>query len=76
MVTITEITEILSRACGYRGEILNDTELIDSGLLDSLAFIKLAYELEDVGVTLNMARVSNDDLQTPQKIMELIANTR
>ena len=46
---------MMNRACSR--ELLPDTELLESGIMDSLALIILAEELEDAGITASVARI-------------------
>lgn len=61
------ILSILDRVCA-RGGILPDTELLDSGLLDSLAFIRLADELQTAGVLFSPARMPRAAFSTPRAL--------
>lgn len=49
-----------------------DFDLIDSGLLDSLAFVELFAKLEDCGVCIQPTRIDRNRLRTPKGIEELI----
>ena len=49
-----------------------DFDLIESGLLDSLAFIELFSKLEDLGVEIQPTRIDRNRLRTPKSIHELI----
>ena len=49
-----------------------DFDLVDSGLLDSLAFIELFTKLEDLGVDIQPTRIDRNRLRTPKGIAELI----
>lgn len=48
-------------------------DLIDSGLLDSLAFIELFSVLEEVGIVLSPTRIDRQLLRTPGGIEQLLA---
>ena len=47
-------------------------ELIDSGILDSLAMIRLVEELEDNGYELVLTRIDKKCLSTPASIKGMI----
>ena len=49
-----------------------DFDLIDSGLLDSLAFVELFSKLEDYGILIQPTRIDRNKLRTPKGIEELI----
>ena len=50
----------------------SDFDLIDSGLLDSLAFVELFSRLEDYGISIQPTRIDRNKLRTPKGIEELI----
>jgi len=47
-------------------------DLIDSGLMDSLAFVELFTKLEDYGILIQPTRIDRNKLRTPKGIEELI----
>ena len=50
-----------------------DMELFETGLIDSLAFAELLIEIEDnFGVIIAPSEIDRKDIDTPQKIMDLI----
>jgi len=57
----------------YAGEITvtEDTELLDSGILDSLGMIELLERLEDKGYTVQPTRAEKQDFSDPARIAEL-----
>lgn len=65
------IIELLSEFCEHDGRICPETELLDSGLLDSLAFIELLNTLEDMGCSIQPTQHSRECFSTPEKIAEL-----
>lgn len=69
---IYKIIDILKKVCNYNGNIEPDTELIESDILDSLAIIKLLYELEDIGIEIQLTQISKHDLKSPVHIAKLI----
>lgn len=53
-----------------------DYDLIESGALDSLAFIELFSRLEDEGIELQPTRIDRSELRTPASIARLIESRR
>ncbi|MBQ9717402.1 MAG: D-alanine--poly(phosphoribitol) ligase subunit 2 [Clostridia bacterium] len=70
-----DIPKILYEICGDEAVLDPDCELIESGLLDSLALIELVSRLEDEGVTLHLTRIDRSLLKTPRSIAELVNKT-
>lgn len=68
-----QILEIIADVCeedGVKEDM--DMDLLDSGLLDSLAFAELLVELEDqLGIVIAPSEVQREDLGTPGKILAL-----
>lgn len=54
--------------------INSDCELLESGILDSYAFIQLFSRLEDYGINIQPTRINRDLLKTPKSIEMLIKN--
>ena len=52
----------------------DSTDLIDSGILDSLMLIELFSTLEDNGIVLYPTRIDRDKLRTVKGIEELISD--
>lgn len=50
----------------------DDLELIDSGILDSLALIELLSALEDEGVIIHLTQIDRQRLRTPASLQRLI----
>lgn len=49
-------------------------DLFETGLLDSLAFIEMMIELEDAfGITITPSELDREQINTPQKILDLVA---
>ncbi|MBE6626812.1 MAG: D-alanine--poly(phosphoribitol) ligase subunit 2 [Ruminococcaceae bacterium] len=69
------ITEILYEICEDEAVLDPDCELIESGILDSLAFIELFSALEDEGIFLQPTRIDRTMLKTPRTIERLIEET-
>ena len=67
-----EIQDILYEICEDKLVYENDIDLIESGLLDSYAFIELFSKLEDYGITIQPTRIDRSKLRTIKGIKELI----
>ncbi len=70
-ITTSDIIGILTEVCAQGGSILPETELLDSGRLDSLAFIELLNALEDRGIDIQPTRVQRECFRTPVSITVL-----
>ena len=71
------IISALNRICGAdEGEITEDTELFESGILDSFGIVQLFVELEAEGVTVDIAELDRDAISTPAKIAALAERSR
>ena len=68
MLTEADVLEILCECCGQ--DLAPDTELSESGLLDSLGLVLLAEALEDRGVAVSVARLPKSALATPQALAD------
>lgn len=53
-------------------KVYEDIDLIDSGLLDSYAFIELFTKLEEEGIILYPTRIDREKLRTVKGIEELV----
>ncbi len=73
-----QVTELLARVCAEPLIRCDDSlELLDSGLLDSLAMITLLTELEDtLGIEIQPSQVSRECWRTPKSIVALVAKTK
>ena len=69
---MTDITKILYGIIGDQRVLDRDCELLDSGLLDSLAMIELFSALEDEGIELHPTKIDRTRLRTPSEIEKLI----
>lgn len=69
---MTNIRDILFEICEDEAVYNDDAELIDSGVLDSLAFIELFSRLEDIGIEIHPTRIDRSRLKTPKNIEELV----
>lgn len=75
-VTVEEIVSLLSEFCEHDREIMPDTELLESGLLDSLAFIELLNALEDRGCDIQPTRQPRERFATPESIAIMCKETQ
>lgn len=67
-----ELKEIVKKTCQTDNALDCDSDLFESGLLDSYAFINLLYELEDRGIEIHPARVEKNNFKTIKNILNLI----
>ena len=67
-----DIYELLYEICEDKNVYNKDFDLIESGLLDSYAFIELFSKLEDLGITIQPTRIDREELRTPRAIENLI----
>lgn len=69
-----KILEVLAEICEdecVKDEL--DTELFESGLLDSLGFAEFLVELEDqFDIVISPSEVEREDISTPEKILALV----
>ncbi|MGN0637519.1 MAG: hypothetical protein ACI4J0_04030 [Huintestinicola sp.] len=66
-ISMEELLALLREICGEEG-IASNTELMESGLLDSYAFINLLSELDMRGISIEPTRVGPDNFSTAEKI--------
>ncbi len=69
-----DIGKILFEICEDESVYKEDIDLIESGLLDSYAFIELFTALEDYGIEIQPTRIDRSKLRTIKGIEELIEN--
>lgn len=67
-----DVRKILAEVCEDDAVYEEGIDLIDSGLLDSLAFVELFDRLEDEGIFLQPTRIDRNALRTPEGIERLI----
>lgn len=67
-----DISNLLYEICEDKNVYNKDFDLINSGLLDSYAFIELFSKLEDLGITIQPTRIDREQLRTPKAIENLI----
>ena len=66
------ILDLLYEICEDERVYEKDIDLIDSGLLDSYAFIMLFSRLEDFNINIQPTRIDRTKLRTVKGIEELI----
>ena len=66
------IKDILVDICGSEQVLEDGVDLLDSGLLDSLAFISLLMALEDEGIDIQPTRVDRNCFRTVEGIIDLV----
>lgn len=66
------VEDILFEICEDKNVYKKDIDLIESGILDSYAFIELFSRLEDEGIYLQPTRIDRNKLKTVNGIKELI----
>lgn len=71
---LNKVLKILNSISDSSEPIFADTELLDSGLLDSLAMIELFNELEDIGIELQPTKIKREQLRNAKLITDLIEN--
>ena len=67
-----DIPKILYEICEDDGVFEDGIDLIDSGLLDSYAFIELFSILEDYGINIQPTRIDRTQLRTIKGIENLV----
>lgn len=67
-----DLLQLLCEVCGDEAVRDPDYDLLESGALDSLAFIELFSRLEDEGIELQPARIDREMLRTPRTIRRLL----
>ena len=67
-----DIPKLLYEIIGDEAVLDPDCELLESGLLDSLALIELVNLLEEEGVTLHLTRIDRQRLKTTGSIAALV----
>lgn len=67
-MTSEKLLAMLCRACDR--PLAEETELLQSGYLDSLALVLLEEELEAVGETVSVARIPREAMTTQQTLWD------
>ncbi|MBQ9937529.1 MAG: D-alanine--poly(phosphoribitol) ligase subunit DltC [Oscillospiraceae bacterium] len=72
-----KILEILAEKCGVEPEDLKedmDIDLFEEGLLDSFAVLGLLVDFDEkLGVKLEITEVDRADINTPNKVIEVVS---
>ena len=66
------VCDLLYEICEDKHVYDKDFDLIESGLLDSFAFIELFSKLEDFGILIIPTRIDRSRLRTPRLLEKLI----
>ncbi len=78
MASVTETRERIERILRERMAVevpAPDTDLFDSGLVDSLAFVELLVGIEEeLGQRIALAEIELDDLRSTDRIARLLAS--
>lgn len=72
MIKKIDIYELLYEICEDEGIYEKGIDLVDSGLLDSFAFIELFSRLEDYGIYIQPTRIDRNQLRTVEGIQTMI----
>ena len=67
------VRKILFEICDDESVYSDGTELLESGILDSFAFIQLFSALEDAGIVIQPTQISKEMLKTPEAIERMVA---
>lgn len=67
-----DLKEILMEICEDERVLDSSIDLLESGILDSFAFIELFSYLEDEGIELQPTRIDRDSLRSIDGIQKLI----
>ncbi len=67
-----DVKKILLDICEDNRVLDDNIDLVESGLIDSYAFIELFSKLEDLGVLIQPTRIDRNKLRTVKGIEELI----
>ena len=70
--TKIDIPKLLYEICEDDGVYEKGIDLIESGLLDSYAFIELFSKLEDYGIIIQPTRIDRNQLRTAEGIEKLV----
>ena len=66
------IRDLLVRVCGTEEALDESIDLIDNGILDSLAFIELLTELDFEGISIQPTQVDRNRFRNVNSIIELV----
>lgn len=71
-----DVNKFICEICGLDEPLKDDEELIESGILDSLALIELISALEEEDIVIHLTRIDRNRLKTVSSINRLIEETR
>ena len=71
--TKIDIPKLLYEICEDEGVYKEDIDLVESGLLDSYAFIELFSKLEEFGIVIQPTRIDRSQLRTVKGIEKLVS---
>lgn len=66
------VKKILVKVCNSKEVINPNIDLLESNILDSLAFINLLMELEDIGIEIQPTQVDKDCFRNVDSIIKLV----
>lgn len=72
MIDKINIPKLLYEICEDEAVFEKEIDLIESGLLDSFAFIELFSRLEDYGIVIQPTRIDRSQLRTVEGIEKLV----
>ena len=70
-----DVKKLLFEICEDERVYEDDIDLVETGLLDSFAFIELFSRLEDEGIVIQPTRIDRNLLRTVKGIEELIKSS-
>lgn len=70
------IRNLLVRVCGTEQALDESIDLLESGILDSLAFIDLLTELDFEGISIQPTQVDRNRFRNVNTIIELVEEIR
>ena len=76
MENTIDVPKLLFEICEDESVYEEGIDLIESGLLDSYAFIELFAKLEDLGVVIQPTRIDRNQLRTVEGIKRLIEEAK
>ena len=74
--TKIDVLKLLYEICENDLIYEEDIDLVESGILDSYAFIELFSSLEDYGINIQPTRIDRNKLRTVKGIEELIEENK
>ena len=71
-----DVKQILLEICEDERVLDESVDLVESGILDSYAFIEFFARLEDLGVEVQPTRIDRDILRSVSKLSDYINNLK